>query len=112
MDENALSKITELLNSPDIMNNVQSVISQLTQSNDDSKAIIPASTDMASATSLLSNSSFISSIANMLSQNKSERIALLSALKPFLSSDKQSTVDTILQLLKTASLFLSMQTLK
>ena len=116
MDESTTNKITELLNSPDLMENVQSVLSQLTKNDSNTSSIVPSEgqdlTKMLEAFSgAFNGGGIMSSLGTILSQNKNERIALLLSLKPFLSSDKQATLDMILQLLKAANLFLAAQSL-
>ena len=107
-------KISELLNSPDLMNNLQSILGQFTGGGEQKADIVvpdksesSALADLSGIADLLGGNNFISSISSFLSQNKTERIALLSALRPFLSEDKQVTLDSILKILKTANIFLA-----
>ncbi len=116
MDENVMEKITELLNSPDLLKNVQSVLGQLGGQEAAKPDIIidskDNSTDISDAVQALSSSGLLSSLSSFLSQNRSERIALLSALRPFLSAEKQSLLDSILQLLKVANILLAANIIK
>ena len=112
MDESTTNKIEELLKSPNLLENVQSVLSQLTRSENDTSAIIPSdSQDLTKMLEIIGGQGALSSIGNMLSHNKSERLTFLAALRPFLSDEKQATLDAVLQILKLASLFIATQTL-
>lgn len=105
MGENINDKITEILNSPDLMANIQNVLSGFT-GNKEVPDVLPAKNDSLSNISevvqVLSQNNILSGLSGFFKENQSERIALLSALKPFLSSEKQETLDLIIQLLKVA----------
>ena len=107
MDENLNEKISALLSSPDLMANIQNVLSGLSGENSSSNSLTaknessPGITDVVQA---LSSNNILTGLGNFLKENQSERIALLSALRPFLSSEKQETLDLIIQLLKVAGI--------
>lgn len=110
MDENITSTLSDILNSPDLISNVQSILSGLktNEATTDSLPIKP--TNDINALNLfqsLSQSSIINSISKILGENQNERIALLTALRPFLSSEKQETLDLVIQILKALNIFLA-----
>lgn len=107
MDENINEKLSALLSSPDLMSNVQKVLSgfsgEKTISNSSvvKNEILP---DVSDVIQVLSSNNIISGLGSFFRENQSERIALLSALRPFLSKEKQETLDFIVQLLKIAGI--------
>lgn len=112
MEDVSFEKISELLSSPDLMKNVQNALSQLNLGKEiETPGTIVAeensSGDITKIMETLNSSGLLSSVASFLSQNKTERIALLSALRPFLSSEKKGVLDSILQLLKVANVLLA-----
>ncbi len=116
MDENVMEKVTELLNSPDLLKNVQAVLGQLGGQEAQKPDIVVEGKesfgDISDAVQALSSSGLLSSLTSFLSQNRTERLALLSALRPFLSAEKQSLLDSILQLLKIANILLAANIIK
>ena len=116
MNDISVDKITEVLNSPDLMKNVQSILDQLAESEKVSTDLVPLNdsveTDSAQITDVLSSNGALTAISSFLSKNKTERIALLSALRPFLSEDKQKLLDSKLQILKVANIFLATNLIK
>ena len=116
MEEFSMDKISEILSSPDLMKNIQSALSQLNIGNKDAgSAIVPAEApqnEIGQLVETLSKSGVLSSLSTFLSNNKAERIALLSALRPFLSNEKKAILDGILQILKVADIILAANMLK
>lgn len=112
MDDISTDKLSELLNSPDLLKNVQSVIEQIGGFSSPKPDIIVDEAKSAPELNSLDTSSIINSISSLLSNNKAERIALLLALKPFLSAEKQAMLDSVLYILKAANLFLGANILK
>lgn len=114
MEQLTTDKISEVLSSPDLMKNIQSVLGQLTQSSDvQSTALVENnSNDLSEILQVLNNSNALSSVVSFLSHNKAERIALLSALRPFLSDEKKTILDSVLQILKVVNILLSTNILK
>lgn len=116
MNDISVDKITEVLNSPDLMKNVQSILGQLTESENGSTDLIPLnSTEDNSSVQIaevLNSNGALTAISSFLSKNKTERIALLSALRPFLSEEKQKILDSVLQILKVANIFLATNSIK
>ena len=106
MEEINANVITELLNSPDLMNGVKQLLGSVsdgsTQENDVSNNSLPS---LFSALTSSEENHLISTLKSILSENRNERIALLSALRPFLSKEKQEIVDLVVKLLKATSLF-------
>ncbi|MBE6649874.1 MAG: hypothetical protein E7613_01040 [Ruminococcaceae bacterium] len=115
-DSVSVDKITELLNSPDLMKNVQSILGQLTENEKSSTELVSlnnvTSNESSQIAEVLSSNGVLTAISSFLSKNKSERIALLSALRPFLSSEKQKILDSVLQILKVANIFLVTNAIK
>lgn len=111
MEENVNNKLSEILNSPDLVNNIQSILSGLSIGGETSSAVVPAkSNDAIEALNIfqsLSQSNILGILRNILGENQNERIALLTALRPFLSSEKQETLDLIIQILKAVNIFLA-----
>ena len=110
MDDNTNNKIAELLNSPDLLNNIQSVLSGLnltTSGNEVLPAKSESDVNVLNLFQSLSQNNLLGSISKLLGDNQNERIALLTALRPFLSSDKQETLDLIIQILKAINVFLA-----
>lgn len=111
MEENTMDKISELLNSPDLLKNVQSILGKLgTSEQEKPDIVLDENSENFNITDIMKNlggNNLLSSITSFLSENKTERIALLSALRPFLSADKQATLDSILQILKIANILLA-----
>ena len=108
MDENTTNKISEILNSPDLIDNIQSVLSGLNLSNSSSEVLPAKAENEINVLNLfqnLSQSNILSTISKLLGENQSERIALLTALRPFLSSEKQETLDLVIQILKALNIF-------
>lgn len=116
MDELSLDKISEVLNSPDLMKNIQSVLGQLNTSSEpaDSTALVTENNSMGigNIVEMLNNNGMLSSVMSFLSQNKTERIALLTALRPFLGDEKRAILDSVLQILKLANVLLATNILK
>ena len=116
MEELSVEKISDVLNSPDLMQNIQSVLSQLANSSETKSDIEVVSENKAPELSNImeafNNSGLLSSVTSFLSQNKAERIALLSALRPFLSDEKKAILDSVLQLLKLANILLATNIIK
>lgn len=110
MDENINEKIYSLLNSPDLMANIQNVLSGLSGEKSTGNSLQvnnESSLGITDVVQTLSSNNILSGLGNFLKENQSERIALLSALRPFLSSEKQETLDLIIQLLKVAGILFS-----
>ena len=116
MEELSIDKISEVLQSPDLMKGISAVLGQLGAEGEasESTAIVPEvrETGIEGVAEILSNSGILSSVVSFLSQNKAERIALLSALRPFLSDEKKVILDSVLQILKVASLLIATNILK
>ena len=116
MDELSVDKISEVLNSPDLMKNIQSILGQLSSENEATKstALVPESNTngISNVIEALNNNGILSSVMSFLSQNKAERIALLSALRPFLSDEKKVILDSVLQILKVANVLLATNIIK
>ena len=109
MDENISNKISEIISSPDMMSNIMNVLSSInTNSTTD---VVPAKKDNEESTlnlfEALTQSNILNSIGKVLGNNQNERIALLTALRPFLSSEKQETLDLVIQILKALNIFLA-----
>ena len=105
MEENINEKISALLSSPDLIANIQNVLSGLSSEKSTSNVLSvnsESSTSVTDVVQALSSNNILSGLGNFLRENQSERIALLSALRPFLSSEKQETLDLIIQLLRVA----------
>ena len=111
MEENSMDKISELLNSPDLLKNVQSILGKLgTNEQEKPDIVLDENSENFNITDImktLGGNNLLSSITSFLSENKTERIALLSALRPFLSAEKQATLDSILQIPKIANILLA-----
>lgn len=116
MEDISMDKISELLSSPDLVENIQNALSGLNLGKERSGSGAIVSEDGGSEVSqiveTLSNSNILSSVASFLSTNKAERIALLSALRPFLSEEKRVVLDSILQILKLANVLLATNIIK
>ena len=110
MEENTNNKISELLSSPDLINNIQSILSGL-NIGDTASTVLPAKgnseIEALNIFQSLGQSNIINILKNILGENQNERIALLTALRPCLSSEKQETLDFIIQILKAANIFLA-----
>lgn len=108
MEDITTDKISEILNSPDLMNNIQNILSGLNL-NKTTDIVNSKDTkeDVIDVISNISENNLLSNIGNFLAQNKNERVALLSALRPFLSDEKQETLDLIIQILKAVNIFLA-----
>lgn len=108
MDESSINKINEILNSPDLMKNVQAILGGLSSSQSDKPDIVidenNQKSEITDVLQALSSNGLLSSITSFLTKNKAERIALLTALRPFLSDDKKGIVDSILQVLKITNI--------
>ncbi len=103
MNDIPMDKINEILSSPDLLKNVQSVLGQL--SSRETNEILPvAASNESSNNNALEINGIVSSISNFLSENRTERIALLTALRPFLSDEKKNIIDGIVQILKASGL--------
>lgn len=114
MEDTLNQKISELLSSPDLLNNVKSILSGLNKSEKTNDVIISdnnPSDEISEIVQTVSQNGILNSITKFLSENQNERIALLTALRPFLSSEKQETVDFIIQILKAVNIFLSVNML-
>ena len=117
MENISMDKISELLNSPDLMKNIQSALSQLNVGGAKEEMSIVESVnsqqnDINQIMETLSSSGILSSVSSFLSSNKTERIALLTALRPFLNDEKKVILDSILQILKFANVVLATNLLK
>ena len=116
MEDISAEKISELLSSPDLMKNIQNALSGLnlggTKAVSDTIVAEDGQANVSQMIEALSNSNILSSVASFLSNNKAERIALLSALRPFLSEEKKVVLDSILQILKLANVFLATNLIK
>lgn len=115
MEDFSIDKISELLSSPDLMKNVQSILGNLNNTQKEKPDIVVESNEtngLAELAAAMSSNGLLSSITSFLSQNKTERIALLSALRPFLSGEKQQILDSILQILKIANILTASNILK
>lgn len=114
MDEIINSKITELLNSPELMKNVKNILSGINNSTEKVMASHPeteTSKDVKDIIQTISDNGTMNFISKFFSQNQNERIALLSALRPFLSTEKQETIDFIIQILKAINVFFTINSL-
>lgn len=113
MEDISLDKISEVLNSPDLMSNLKSIMGQLGVSSAEKPDIVVEESGLEEKkgikeiTEALNSNSIFSSITQFLSKNKAERIALLTALRPFLSDEKKGVLDGILQILKVANILLA-----
>lgn len=116
MDDLNLDSIANIIKSPELIKNIQSIFNQISPTKEETGNDIIVendnSTDVAEIANILGNSNILSSVTSFLSQNKTERIALLLALRPFLSAEKQSVLDSILQILKVANVLLVSNILK
>ncbi len=109
MEDNINSKISEILSSPDLMSNIQSIVSSLGNGDKEDKTneeknSSEAITDIVQA---VTQNGLMGSIGKFLTENQNERIAFLTALRPFLSEEKRETLDFIIQILKAVNVFLS-----
>lgn len=110
MEDNINSKLSDLLSSPDLISNLQSALSSLSSTTKISEVLPAKSKNEIEALNLFQNlgsSNILDVLKNILGENQNERIALLTALRPFLSSEKQETLDLIIQILKAVNIFLA-----
>ena len=110
MEDNINSKLSDLLSSPDLISNLQSALSSLSSTTKISEVLPAKSKNEIEALNLfqsLGSSNILDVLKNILGENQNERIALLTALRPFLSSEKQETLDLIIQILKAVNIFLA-----
>ena len=116
MNDISVDAITDILNSPDLMKNVQKILSGLSDNKSDETNLIPVSNSSEKSEpqllEALEANGLLKSISSFLSQNKAERIALLTALRPFLSEEKRKILDSLLQILKVTNIFLASNTIK
>ncbi|MBE6700989.1 MAG: hypothetical protein E7582_03775 [Ruminococcaceae bacterium] len=105
MDDVINNKITEILNSPDLMDNVRNILGQLGEKEKAEDIIVEETPSISSILDTLGDSNLLSSLGSLLGQNKNERIALLTALLPFLSKEKQDSLSLIIKVLKAISIF-------
>ena len=110
MEDNINSKLSDLLSSPDLISNLQSALSSLSSTTKISEVLPAKSKNEIEALNLfqsLGSSNILDVLKNIHGENQNERIALLTALRPFLSSEKQETLDLIIQILKAVNIFLA-----
>ena len=111
MDENVNNKISEILSSPDLMSNIQNIISSIStkegEKNEDAHPNKNINNNITEIVEAVTQNGLLSSIGSFFTQNQNERIALLTALRPFLSEEKRETLDFIVQILKAINIFLT-----
>lgn len=101
MDNALEEKISSILSSPEDLKKIMELASNLGLAGNG-----PALSDN-KETVTGEIKSDASSLENLLKNGKSERLELLSALKPYLKDGKRDKIDSLLKLINTAEILLS-----
>lgn len=111
MEDNINNKISEILSSPDLMNNIQSIISSLGSGEKENNIVADennsSNNGISEIVQAVTQNGLLGSIGKFLTENQNERIALLTALRPFISAEKRDTLDFIIQILKAVNVFMT-----
>ncbi len=101
MDNALEEKISSILSSPEDLKKIMELASNLGLAGNSQTT--PETKE--SATGEIKSEA--SSLENLLRNGKSERLELLSALKPYLKDGKRDKIDSLLKLINTAEILLS-----